>query len=582
MKTLSHNGIIIPEYEPRGFSIKFKGKGIKLDPHQEEMAVAWVRKLDTPYVEDKVFIKNFFDDFCKALNVKGSVDDFDFSEIIKFVEKERETKANMSKEEKKKLAAERKTVREKNKEIYGFAKIDGEEVALGNYMAEPSGIFMGRGKHPLRGSWKEGAKKSDVILNLSPDAKRPSGNWKEIVWMPDCMWIARWKDKLTGKEKYIWMADTSPMKQKREMKKFDKAMELEKKRNDIRDFIKINLDADDEKIRKVATVCYLIETVCMRVGDEKDEDEANTVGASTLAKNNISIEGNTVKFDFLGKDSVRWVKEIEAPDSVIRNLKEFMEGPNDLIFDGIRSEHVNEFLGNAMEGLTSKVFRTSSATNAVKNFLSKNEVGKESSDYYKKHIAKLANLEAAKVCNHKRTIPKSWQKSLDRKKERLEANKIKAKKNIEKYKKKISDHTKRYEEQTKKYEVKLNEEMKKLDEYQKVGNEKRAASKKKVITNLKKRIKNLNKKCSERQEKLKKMMEKRKQRDKEIIRKMELQIEEQQKTKDYNLNTSLKSYIDPRAYYKWFKQSGYDWKKYYSSTLQKKFSWVEKEDAKRN
>jgi DNA topoisomerase-1 len=578
MKSLSHNGILIPEYEPKGFSIKFKGKTVKLNPLQEEMAVAWVRKLGTPYPDDKVFVKNFFNDFSKALGVKGSREDFDFSEIESYVNKEREAKESMSREEKKKLAAERKAVREANKERYGFAEIDGERVPLANYMAEPSSIFMGRGKHPLRGRWKQGAKQSDVTLNLSPDAKKPQGNWKETVWMPDCMWIAKWTDKLTGKEKYVWMADSSPIKQRREMEKFDKALELDRNRKLIHDYIIRNLDSNEAKTRKVATVCYLIETVCMRVGDEKDEDEANTVGATTLTKQNIMIEGNVIKFDFLGKDSVRWEKEINAPTNVVRNLKEFMKEPDDVIFNGIRSEHVNEFLSNAMKGLTTKVFRTSSATKAVREFLDKNEVSKDKSEYYKKHVAKLANLQAAIVCNHKRTIPKSWQKSLERKRERLKANKLKAKENIEKCKKKISDNTRRYEEQNNKYEASLAEEMKKLNEYQKLRKEKRAASKKKVIKNLKKRISKLKKKYSERQKKLKTMMEKRKQNDKKKIRKLELQIEEQQRTKDYNLNTSLKSYIDPRAYYRWFKKSGYDWKKYYSSTLQHKFSWVDNEN----
>jgi DNA topoisomerase-1 len=228
MKTLSHNGIIIPKYEPKGFSIVFKGRKIELTPEQEEMAVAWVRKLGTEYVEDKVFIKNFFDDFCKALNVKGSVEDFDFSEIKKWVDKDREAKLSMSKEEKKRLAAERKIIREANKEKYGYAMIDGQKVELGNYMAEPSSIFMGRGKHPLRGKWKQGAKESNIILNLSPDSKMPSGKWKAIVWNPEFMWIAKWDDKLRGKEKYVWVSDTSPMKQEREIEKFEKAKELEK------------------------------------------------------------------------------------------------------------------------------------------------------------------------------------------------------------------------------------------------------------------------------------------------------------------------------------------------------------------
>ena len=51
----------------------------------------------------------------------------------------------------------------------------------------------------------------------------------------------------------------------------------------------------------------------MRVGDEKDPDEADTVGAITLRAEHIKIEGDILHFDFLGKDSVRWVKERESP-----------------------------------------------------------------------------------------------------------------------------------------------------------------------------------------------------------------------------------------------------------------------------
>jgi hypothetical protein len=59
------------------------------------------------------------------------------------------------------------------------------------------------------------------------------------------------------------------------------------------------------------------------VGDEKDPDEADTVGAITLRPEHIKIEGDMVHFDFLGKDSVRWIKTVQAPASAIRNIEEF-------------------------------------------------------------------------------------------------------------------------------------------------------------------------------------------------------------------------------------------------------------------
>jgi DNA topoisomerase-1 len=495
MKKLSHNGILIPKYEPKGFHIIFKGKKIALNPEQEEMAVAWVRKLDTEYAKDKVFVRNFFDDFCKALGVEGFVKDFDFSEIKAFIDKEREVKLNMSKEEKKKLAAERKAIREANKERYGFAIIDDESVELGNYTAEPSSIFMGRGKHPLRGKWKEGAKESDIILNLSSDSKVPAGKWKQIVWQPTSLWIAKWDDRLSGKEKYIWVSDVSPMKQEREIEKFEKAKELEKSFEIIKNHIIKNLDSDDIKKRKIATVCYLIDALSMRVGDEKDEDEADTVGATTLTHKNIAIcENNLVKFNFIGKDYVKWNKEAVLPNNVVRNLKEFIENSKTFIFDGVRSEDVNAFLSEIVDGVTAKVFRTYHASKAVREYIENAKVKEEDTEAYKKYLATMANLQAAIVCNHKRKLPKKWKETLEKKKERLEQLKLK---------------------KTKK--------------------------------------------------------------SKEAVKALKMKIKLMKETKDYNLNTSLKSYVDPRIYYKWSKKVNFDWKKYYSKTLQRKFSWVEKE-----
>jgi len=56
---------------------------------------------------------------------------------------------------------------------------------------------------------------------------------------------------------------------------------------------------------------------------------------------------------------------------------------------------------------------------------------------------------------------------------------------------------------------------------------------------------------------------------------LEVKIKIIKETKNYNLGTSLKSYIDPRLYYDWGKRVEYDWKLYYPKTLQHKFSWVE-------
>ncbi len=156
IEKLRHNGVMVPVYEPQGFSIRLAGRDIKLTPEQEEMAVAWAKKLGTDYAKDPVFAKNFGDDFSKALGLSSpaKIDDFDFSSIVKWVEAERTRREGMSREAKKRLAEARKAVREENKLKYGCAEVNGQVIEIGNYTVEPPSIFMGRGTHPMRGRWK--------------------------------------------------------------------------------------------------------------------------------------------------------------------------------------------------------------------------------------------------------------------------------------------------------------------------------------------------------------------------------------------------------------------------------------------
>ncbi|MGQ9542640.1 MAG: DNA topoisomerase I [Candidatus Bathyarchaeia archaeon] len=500
MKQLIHNGVMIPpKYEAKGLHISVKGKRLKLTPEQEEMAVAFAKKIGTEYVNDRMFVKNFFKDFSERLGFNETLkfEDVDFSEIVELLERERELKTSMSREEKRRQAEERRILKEARKQQYGFAIVDGQRVEIANYMAEPSCIFMGRGKHPMRGRWKQGPEQSDIILNLSPDAPRPPGCWKEIVWQPDSMWIAKWDDKLSGKEKYIWLADTSTMKQRRDKEKFDQARELEKSIGNVRRHIMANLKADDIRRRKVATVCYLIDALKLRVGDEKDKDEADTVGATTLRPNHIKIKENgCVTFNFLGKDSVRWRKEVQLPEPVIENIRTFIENAQSAIFNGVRSDIVSRFLGEAVPNLTAKVFRTYHATKAVREYLEKVRVSRSDPDYVKKYVATMANLQAAIICNHKRKLPKNWMEVLKKRIERL--------RKLRKSKRKT----------------------------------------RKIL---------------------------------ESIEKAKVEVEKMKATRDYNLRTSLKSYIDPRVYKEWGMKVGFDWKLYYPKTLQRKFSWIEEE-----
>ncbi len=531
MKSLKHNGIFVPPYDLKGFSVKIQGQTIKLSEKTEPMAMAWSRRVLSTTIPppDKVFTKNFMKEFLEQIkkenpsagylntfipqylaridnppatqnNSGGQVNEVDFSQVKNFIIDEKAKKEAISKEEKKKQAEERKAKRLEFKEKYGYAEVDGQKLEIANWTAEPSCLFAGRGDHPQRGKWKEGPSEQDITLNLPPDAPKPAGNWKGIVWEPSKMYVAKWEDKLTGKIKYVWFSDTAFLKQNREKEKFQKAETLGKQIKQIEAHILKNLNVKDETRRKVATVSWLILVPNMRVGDEKDPDEADTVGAITLRKEHIKIVGDTLHFDFLGKDSVRWVKEYKAPPEVIKNIEYFGKTSKEYLFEGIDSKHVSRFLSEKMPKLTAKVFRTWRCTKTVREELEKSGVTKEDPDYKKNFAAKMANFKVAEVANHKRKIPPTF--------------------------------------------------------------DQRVADKEVNLKNLQELLK-AKKKEGKKTEALETRIERAK-----------LDLELTKLTREYNLGTSLKSYIDPTAYVKWAKKVKFDIEKFYPKTLRSKFSWA--------
>ena len=328
---LQHNGILFPpDFESKGIKIKIKGDSVSLSLLQEEMIYQWAKKKDTPYAQDKMFQKNFVADFAKTFNGKYKnleLSDIDFSNPFKLVDKEKDAKELLTKEEKKALAAKRKELREEMKAKYGMAVMDGKDVEVANYMAEPPGIFIGRGEHPMRGKWKPKVTSKDVTLNLGKEAKVPPGIWRKIVHDKDSMWMASWTDVLTQKRKYVWLADTAGIKQDRDRAKYDKAKKLANEIDKIKDKIVKDMQNKDAMVRRISTACYLIYRTAMRVGDEKDPEEADTVGATTLRKEHIKLTGDSIEFDFLGKDSVRWQETVPA----IGHDKQFHDNLKELV-----------------------------------------------------------------------------------------------------------------------------------------------------------------------------------------------------------------------------------------------------------
>jgi DNA topoisomerase-1 len=533
-QTLVHRGVAFPPaYQPRGITISIRGKKLALNADQEELIYAWAKKKDTHYVQDPVFQSNFLSDLKPLLTEEFrktdlKITDFDMSQAFRLAdeekvmkEREKERIKNLPREEKKKIAEAKKAERERLKATYGKAVVDGQEVDIANWLVEPPGLFMGRGQHPLRGRWKPRVRPQDVTLNMGEDAPAPEGEWAEIVHDHSSTWLATWMERLTEKRKYVWLHDSSELRQGNDKAKYDKALKLAQQLDKVEKEIMRKMKGSSDK---VATAAYLIFKLAMRVGDEKDPDEADTVGASTLRVEHIKFPQaggrQQIEFNFLGKDSVPWQKTLDVNSDDTRalydNLRNFMKGkkPQDQIFDDINSRKINEFFQTVMPGLTAKVFRTCIATKVVQQALANPpiKVDRSSEESDKVYVAKSANLKAAIECNHKKGVdPKNPA----------------AKKAMEKF-------------------------------------EEAVAKKKQAIAELEKQVAQKSWKTETQEKRLK-----------ERLAKMKVQLKLQQETRDYNLGTSLRNYIDPRVMKAWLNYVELDWTRVYTATLQRKFKWVE-------
>ena len=544
--TLEHRGVAFPpNYQIRGLKITIAGERHPLSHEQEELVYSWSKKKDTHYIKDPVFQANFLSDFKKLLPERfqniSRLTEIDFSEAFALIDQEKMMKEaemerirNLPKDEKKKIRLAKKSEIDRLKGLYGKAIVDGVEVDVANWLVEPPGLFMGRGQHPLRGRWKPRVTPSDVILNLGEEAPVPEGNWKGVIHDHSSTWLATWIEKLTGRRKYVWLHDSSSLRQNSDREKYDKANRLERHISRVqREIINRMLKSRDVNQRKTSTVCYLIFKLAMRVGDEKDPEEADTVGASTLRVEHITFKedkdgGKQIEFNFLGKDSVPWQKTVKVTSEdtigLYNNLKTLIQGKErtSQIFEGITSSKVNAFLRSIdsknLPGLTAKVFRTFITTNVVRETLAKppfNRIDKMSSEAEKIYAVKIANLNAAITCNHKKGIDPKNPASV---------------KAIQKF----NDSVAKKEETIEKLRSELDSDRSKTESQVR--------------------------------------------RIKDRLERIELQLKLQKETRDYNLGTSLRNYIDPRVIAAWLLYVDLDWKKVYTATLQRKFRWVEEYD----
>ena len=454
----------------------------------------------------------------------------EFSEINEHFKKLSEERKNRTKEEKK-------AEKEKNEKIveeYGFCTIDGHKEKIGNFRIEPPGLFRGRGEHPKQGMLKRRVMPEDVIINCSKDSdwpEPPKGRrWKKVQHDNSVTWLASWTENIQNQIKYVMLNPSSKLKGEKDMQKYEKARELKKHIVRIRENYTTDLKSKEMRLRQRAVALYFIDKLALRAGNEKDEDQADTVGCCSLRVEHITLHPTqdgkdyVVEFDFLGKDSIRYNNSVPVEKRIFKNLQLFMEnkkGADDL-FDRLNTSILNEYLNGLMPGLTAKVFRTYNASITLQEQLA--ELTDEDDNIPNKVLSyNRANRAVAVLCNHQRAVPKTHDKSMAAIREKIEAKK--------------------------EVVAKAEKEFKAAKKSYKSGG---SASEKALMEKKKKAV----------------------ERAMEQLNKLETQETDKEENKTIALGTSKLNYLDPRITVAWVKKFDVPIEKVYTKTHRDKFRWA--------
>jgi DNA topoisomerase-1 len=453
--TLSHHGVLFPpEYEPHGVRMLYDGKPVDLTPEQEEVATMFAAMRDTEYMQKQTFLDNFWEGFREVLGKKHTIQSLskcDFTPIYEYLAADRERKKAMTREEK----AAQKQERDAKEDKYKWALIDGRREAVGNFRVEPPGLFRGRGEHPRMGKIKKRVYPRDITINIGrgepvPEHPYPGQKWKEVRHDPTVTWLAFWKDTISPKDfKYVWLGAASSFKADSDLAKYEKARKLKDHIGTIRRNYTRDWSSKDLQRRQMAVAVYFLDKLALRAGHEKDEDEADTVGCCTLKVENVEmVPPSSIKFDFLGKDSIRYENTVEVEPLVYKNVEQFArvdrrgkrKEPRDMLFDTFDATDLNKELKSLMEGLSVKVFRTYNASITLDRLLREAEAARSAeqkaaanggggagaaalsvaskapamtaaADAARVDALKAeydrANKEVAVLCNHQRSVPKT-------------------------------------------------------------------------------------------------------------------------------------------------------------------------------
>ena len=172
-------------------------------------------------------------------------------------------------------------------------------------------------------------------------------------------------------------------REERDADKFDHMVEFARALPAIRRRVAEDLKRPGLPREKVlATLVRLLETTCLRIGNERYAEENDSFGLTTLRNRHVKVHGPRVEFQFRGK-SGKFHKAAVEDERLARIIRRCRDLPGQSLFEylddegnvqQVGSSDVNEYLKEISGAdITAKDFRTWAGTVFVANELARRE-----------------------------------------------------------------------------------------------------------------------------------------------------------------------------------------------------------------
>lgn len=338
-----------------------------------------------------------------------------------------------------------KAAKDEFKELYGNVIINGISEPLQSCAVEPEGIYFGRGNSPLRGYWKFEHTPKDVKVNTNSknlpvlirvgedecdeETVEIVKDWN-VSWNPNAHFAAQYnnlvglpnpdgtvKELKATKYKMIQFGALSSVKKEGQTKKYAAASVLGKSY----DVILAQVVKDFEKAIKTgktaslgtAIAVYVLLKKGIRIGGPQPTVNGTKGLLALVWGKEVTRKSNVIKFNFIGKDSVKDSSEIECESEEIAEIiQEGWSRYGKLMTDKASIKaYVGKIAPDIANTFSPKLCRTAVAASvmlkALDEVVDKYKLTEDSPEALKKLAFNEANMAVARRLNHQRGVSKS-------------------------------------------------------------------------------------------------------------------------------------------------------------------------------